>query len=178
MISAAPDAASGVVDSFRCSLNEDIEDFLRNKSIDFERRGLCTTYVYIDTATMQVCGYFSLTHKALSISELSYGRRKDIAGIKTAKIAPFILLAQLGKFKSDEPGGSGCSQLSGDAMMADAFAIIAKSNEYIINRRVLVECENEAHLISFYQRHGFKFLDIDREDGKCTLYLKLNLPRL
>ena len=171
----APAEVLGAIEQFRCCKNYDIEHFLRHNALEFERRGLCTTYLYADTDSYEISGYFSLTHKALSIGSLSKERRKDITGNKTASIAPFILLGQLGKrMEHAEDGTVIAAPIAGDEMLRDAFSIIALANEYIINRRVLVECDDEERLLAFYSRNGFRLLE--REDNKCTLYLKLETP--
>lgn len=175
MISMAPAEVLGAIEQFRCCKNYDIEHFLRHNALEFERRGLCTTYLYADTDSYEISGYFSLTHKALAIESLSKERRKDIAGNKTASIAPFILLGQLGKrMERTEDGTFIAASISGDEMLKDVFAIIALANEYIINRRVLVECDDEDRLLAFYLRNGFRLLE--RDGGKCTLYLKMEAP--
>lgn len=177
MISMAPAEVLGAIEQFRCCKNHDIEHFLRHNALEFERRGLCTTYLYADTDSYEISGYFSLTHKALAIENLSKERRKDITGSKTASIAPFILLGQLGKrMEQTENGTVIAASISGDEMLKDVFAIIALANEYIINRRVLVECDDEDRLLDFYLRNGFRLLE--RDDGKCTLYLKMEAPLL
>ncbi len=171
----APAEVLGAIDRFCCCKNHDIEHFLKHNAIEFERRGFCTTYLYADTDTYEIAGYFSLTHKALSITNFSKERRKDIAGSKTADVAPFILLGQLGKrIEQMTDGRIIASALAGDEMLADAFSIVALANEYIINRRILVECDEEERLLAFYTRNGFRMLE--RDEGKCTLYLKLEAP--
>lgn len=118
----APAEVLGAIEQFRCCKNYDIEHFLRHNALEFERRGLCTTYLYADTDSYEISGYFSLTHKALSIGSLSKERRKDITGNKTASIAPFILLGQLGKrMEHAEDGTVIAAPIAGDEMLRDAF---------------------------------------------------------
>lgn len=174
----APTELSGAIERFCCCQNHDIERFLKHNAIDFERRGYSTTYLYVDLDTFDIAGYFSLTHKALSIEGFSKEKKKDLTGSKKAELAPFILLGQLGKYKRlEEDGTITSSPLSGDRMMKDVFSIIALANQYILNRRILVECDEEEHLLSFYI-DGHKFRMLECEDHKCTLYLKLEAPDL
>ena len=129
----------------------------------------------MDMDTYKISGYFSLTYKALFVENLSKQRRKDITGNKAEAIAPFILLGQLGKHIEQMPDGSiRSAAISGEDMMRDVFSIIALANSYIINRRVLVECDDNDKLLAFYTCHGFKLLE--RESEHCTLYLKLAAP--
>lgn len=172
----APSELSGAIERFCCCKNHDIEHFLKHNAVEFERRGLCTTYLYVDLDTFDIAGYFSLTHKALSIEGFSKEKKKDLTGNKEAQLAPFILLGQFGKYKQlEEDGTITSAPISGDRMMQDVFSFIAYANEYIINRRILVECDEDDHLLSFYM-DKYKFRMLERENGKCTLYLKLEAP--
>jgi len=173
----APTEVMGAIERFRCCKNPDIEHFLKHSAINFEQRGLSTTYIYADEDTCEIAGYFSLTHKALTISQFSNGRRKDIGGSKAAEVAPFILLGQLGKrMECTEQGDIVASSLSGEEMLDDVFSIIDAANQYIINRRVLVECDNVEPLLRFYTHYGFRSLA--EYGGKCALYLKLEPPEV
>lgn len=173
-MSMAPTEVMGAIARFRCCKNHDIEHFLKDNAIEFERRGLCTTYLYADSDSYEILGYFSLTHKALLIDGLSKERKKNISGSKTAVAAPFILLGQLGKCMEQIADGTViASPILGREMLKDAFSIIAHANEYIINRRILVECDKNERLLAFYEQNGFRLLEIN--DSKYFLYLKLEV---
>ena len=63
------------LDSFRNTKDRDIEFFLREKALDFEKRHWCSTYLLIDEDTMiqsksiKVEGYFTLSNKVLTLNE-------------------------------------------------------------------------------------------------------------
>jgi len=46
MIDKVPDEQLvGTLSNFRCTRDEDIQDFLQNKALEYENRGWCSTYV-------------------------------------------------------------------------------------------------------------------------------------
>ena len=91
--------------SFSCKINPAIENFIKNRAIDFARRKLSITYIVIDSDDGQIIGYFALTHKAVLISnsKLSNTSRKKLerfARLDRATgdyMASAFLIAQFGK---------------------------------------------------------------------------------
>lgn len=45
-----------ILADFSCSLNKDVEDFVKKKAYDFERVGLSRTYLVVSNADKQVIG--------------------------------------------------------------------------------------------------------------------------
>lgn len=46
--------------TFSCSKNADVQDFLRNKAITFERNLRACTYLYINNADKSVAAYITI----------------------------------------------------------------------------------------------------------------------
>ena len=68
---------------FSCPLNREVEDFVRNKSIDFAQRKLSITYLVIkktNEAKNILAGIYTLPHKAIEItnSNISNTTRKKL----------------------------------------------------------------------------------------------------
>mgnify|MGYP004618552645 FL=1 len=49
-----------ILKTFVCAKNADVQDFLHNKAITFERNLRSCTYLYVSNADKSVAGYFSL----------------------------------------------------------------------------------------------------------------------
>ena len=71
--------------TFYCPINPKIEDFFRNKSIDFSRRKLSVTYIVNDLDDDQMVGCFALTHKALLFSHEKISISKNLADVMQKK---------------------------------------------------------------------------------------------
>ena len=104
---------ASVFAEFDCSKNADIDGFLKNNAVDFARRQISVSHLVFDSATRACLGYFTLTHKPLSLEadKLSATVRRRIErfakcrsgnDIRTYTLSAF-LIAQIGKnFKIPE----------------------------------------------------------------------------
>ena len=147
--------------SFICYKNKDIEDFIRNKAIEFDRRGFARTYLIFmkESDEMKLVAYYSLTNKSIFIqsSSLSSTMRKriNIYGnydpLLKRHILPAILIAQFGKNYSYGYD----KEISGDHLMDMAIDKIKEIQNEIGGRFTYVECEEVSSLLKFYESHGF-----------------------
>ena len=55
--------------TFRCSRDKDYEDFLKEKSVAFEKRWLSRTYLITNEAGEEILAYFSIGLKCASIND-------------------------------------------------------------------------------------------------------------
>lgn len=74
---------SKLLSDFSCPLNREVEDFVRNKSIDFAQRKLSITYLVMkrmNEAKNILVGIYTLSHKAIEItnSNISNTTRKKL----------------------------------------------------------------------------------------------------
>ena len=64
-----------VMSEFKCEKNGDIQDFLQNRALEYEKRGWCSVYVLINRDKSEsdnfyfVDGYFTLSNKVVYLSE-------------------------------------------------------------------------------------------------------------
>lgn len=60
---------SALLATFCCSRNSDIEQFVRNKAIDFEKQGIAISYIVIDELedSAVIAGFYSLALKVARI---------------------------------------------------------------------------------------------------------------
>lgn len=110
-----------VLSKFVSEKNSEIEEFIREKAIDFARQKLSITYLILNTDSGVILGYFTLTHKSVILSSdgLSRTFQKKLAKYSRLDkdsgnyVVSAFLLAQLGKnyaVKVDE-------RISGKQMM-------------------------------------------------------------
>ena len=60
-----------IISNFSCSLNPEVENFLRNNAWDFTKKRLSSTYLVFkpNKGKALLVGYFSLTHKFFQVDE-------------------------------------------------------------------------------------------------------------
>lgn len=155
--------------TFSCAQDEDIEYFLHNRAVEFDKVSKSRTYLIVDEDQMQHCtideltvfGYFTLAMKILTVPK-SYSNRNRInidgfnAKINNVPIKDFpcYLIGQLSK-NSNVPKES----ISGSEIMEKALSVIKASAEMVGGRIVLIECRNKKELLKFYNSNGFSSLD-------------------
>lgn len=161
-------ALQELLSSFCCALDADIEHFLQNRAIEFERLSKARTYLVFDAADLEngsehpvIYGYLSLALKILTVPITVSNRiRKELDGFN-AKIHgqqisdfPCYLIGQLSKNSSvkDNP-------VSGKDLLCIAFDIIASAAEAVGGRYMMIECRNEEKLLKFYSDHSFSEID-------------------
>lgn len=161
---------SEALDMFRCSKDADIESFLREKAIEFEKRGFCTVYLILDEEAfgkgdISVQAYFTLSHKSIIFDpDVSRSLRGKIATHRNADMAHFVLIGQLGKYiSSDDTGKEYVADISSESILNDAFDMISKASDIIVCRGVLVECSPEEKVHHIYENYGFTYLQNDDE---------------
>ena len=148
--------------SFDCGVPS-LDDFLRLRSTQYERRHLARTYVLVRDADLQVLGYYTLATGCLKPSLLP----AKLARKLPEHPVPAALLGRLAIDRRVQGQGLG------RVMLLDALARCATYSQQIGIALV------EVHAIdgvakTFYQQFGFQPL----EDDERHLYLPMNLiPR-
>lgn len=155
------DTAKQVLSTFSCPLNEDVENFLRFKAIEFAKQGLSQTHLVFASYRGEpvLLGYFTLASKYITVSgkKLSSTMRKRIA--KFSVFDPRIhayclsapLIAQLGKNFTN----SYDKLMTGDELLSLACDKVAKIQYDLGGRLAYLECEDKPYLLEFYSRNGF-----------------------
>ena len=149
-------------EGFSCLNDEDVDNFLRNQSFEFERTHNSRTFLLLssdENLSHPLIGYFALTFKEISIESpiVSKNELKKIDGFsKNPNSVRGYLIAQVGKNKliSDNPINFG-------AMLEEIYGIISTSFENLGGRVLILECKDNVNLISFYEKFGFKVLQKD-----------------
>ena len=146
------------LEEFSCPKNPEIENFLHQKAITFAKRRISSTYLVFDEK-MQLIGYFTLTHKAISVPVNSvsktlakkiknYSRYEE--STNSFEVSAF-LIAQFGKNYATN------SSISGNELMSSVLMILQQIRTMIGGSVVFLECEHEPKLVSFYQNEHNHF---------------------
>ena len=152
-----------ILSGFSCPLNRDVESFLKEKAIPFEKQGISATHLIFTSYKGEsvLVGYFTLAskyfHVGLSGTRLSSNMKHRIHrfGVYDADIKKEIitapLIGQIGKNFSN-----GYDQLiTGDELLKIACDTVKMSQAIVGGRLVYLECEDVIGLRSFYERNGF-----------------------
>ena len=142
--------------TFKCAKNADVQDFLHNKAITFERNLRACTYLYASNTDKSVVGYFSIGITFTLTNKLDKAIVKFLDGYTDETIAiPCYLVGQLGK--SDD-----CKEKIGSFLLDDALSIIDKAQESLKGRFVLIDAVNDEKVIEFYKQNSFIALESDK----------------
>ena len=140
--------------------NPEIEEFIREKAIEFAKRKLSITYLITDATDGVILGYFTLTHKSVILSGegLSKTFQKKLAAFSRLDkdtgnyVVSAFLLAQLGKNYAVELD----RRISGKRMMELVNNVLLDVQRRIGGGVLYLDCEDTPKLKDFYSRENFK----------------------
>lgn len=154
------DSVKILLSEFSCDKNKEIEDFVRNKALDFSKRKITITHLLLDEESNLVAIY-ALTHKAITIngnllneSVLKKLRKYALPEPNTNNfLVSAFLIAQFGKNSSNK----NCKQRIGNEIMQSVFEFIKKVQNQIGGRIIYLECEDKKELLDFYTNEQNRF---------------------
>ena len=157
----------------------DIEIFLHEKAIKFEKSSISSTYV-VFSVDNEILGYFTIANRSLVIPKENFGILSKTQQKKLGNSAAILkngdlmtssfLLGQLGKNYSDDIE----NLITGRELLTFAYDLFLKIKELINVKYIWLECQNEPKLISFYQNFGFKMLEsLTSEEGLKVMIMEL-----
>ena len=161
------DKLKNLLSSFSCAYDEDIQNFLHNRAVEFERLSKSRTYLIVSEEQFEnpeiafdeftIYGYISLAVKVFTVPEETSNRqRQQLDGFsakehgKQISNFPCYLIGQLAR-NSNVPKES----ISGAELLNFAYDIIAISVDAVGGRNILVECHNNKKLVQFYLDNEF-----------------------
>ncbi|MCK1214679.1 GNAT family N-acetyltransferase [Streptococcus uberis] len=157
----------------------DIESFLHNKSISFEKTAIASTYLVFQKETNILVGFFSLANKPLTMSKRNFEKLSNSQKRKLTQYGRKIdskfqinsyLIGQLGKNYSTEAMGL----ITGNELLTLAFDKVVEASTIIRAKYVWLECENNPKLVEFYKNFGFSPINnYISENGLTVMILKL-----
>lgn len=150
-----------ILSSFSCPLNRDVEDFCRNKSIEFSKRGFAKTYLiyWQEGEEKEFIGYYTIALRHFrvckgSLSNKNFSRVKQ-HGTYDSTSGDYIisapLIAQLGK--NYDRGND--TLIYGSEILQMAIDRIRMIQREIGGRFLYLECEEKRKLIEFYEKNNF-----------------------
>lgn len=150
-----------IISNFKCSLNKDVEYFLREKAIEFSKQSLAETFIVISQYKKEnvVVGYFSIANKVTRL------KRNTLSGKMKKRFSRFAeydqenhcyfvslpLIGQLGKNYINDYN----KLISGDILLKLACDKVKEAQEILGGRFVYLECEDKPKLKEFYESNGF-----------------------
>ena len=159
---------SQVLSSFSCERDEDIENFLHSRAVEFEKLSKARTYLICDEEQiskeefyldqLKIYGYVAIALKILSVpEEWSNRKRKALDGL-SAKIhgEPIkdfscYLIGQLSRNSKVSH-----DSISGKDLLQMAYDVIAAAVDAVGGRYMMIECREEKKLVDFYLANGFE----------------------
>ena len=168
--------AQELISIFVCKKDADIENFLKDKAILFEKIGKSRTFFIYDEDKegFTILAYFTLALQVLKVPEILSKRNiKNFDGF-SAKIHgekitefPTILIGQFAKndLYKDE--------ISGNELMQYCLNTVFDGQMHVGGRIIMLECKNISYLIQFYNQFGFVKLDKDYHDGELLQLIKV-----
>lgn len=165
-----------LLSDFSCPMNPDVENFLKQKSLEFAKQSISSTYLVFASykGAYVLVGYYTLANKFFCISRDAFPSKRLRSRI--AKFAQFDstlkrytlsapLIGQLGKNYSHNYN----LLISGDELLKLALDKVRESQSIIGGKVVYLECEDKERLLEFYSSNGFvvfgkRYLDKDETD--------------
>lgn len=150
-----------ILSDFNCEKNPEIENFVKNNAIDFAKRKISITYLFVDENIVKIYAIYAITHKVIEIDpkHLSKTKIKQIErfaekDIESGKyIVSAFLLAQFGKSFDGKQ-----ANISGNAMMDTVIQKLKEVQHEIGGGIVYLECEDKDKLINFYENKNNRFV--------------------
>ena len=164
---------------FSCQLETDLEDFLSNKAILYEKSNFGKTFLIIDEEKLKkqhvftVMAYFTIAQKSLDISKISGKKKRAILGAypgreKLNSISTY-LIGQLGRCDTYTK-----DMIDGQTILNECYYAISLAARIVGGNLVVLECR-ECMYDKFYERKGFLKLDTElNEKSLFTLYKKVD----
>ena len=173
---ASEEVVSGVFSTFECKQDSDIESFLKEKAILFDKKGKSKTHLLLDEdellrGNIIIAAYFSLAIQSLKIPEstsMSQIRRLDglyskRGGAPISEVPSYLIgqLAKDDKYKT---------MMNGSLVLEYSLSVLLSAEHLVGGRVVYIECRDIPKLINFYANNGFKLLRRDPNDALLQMY--------
>ena len=163
-----------LINRFSCPINTDVENFLKGKAAEYERKNLSRTYFvfYDDGDTHILVGYFSSALITIDVSSnVSRSIIRKISGNEGKKQCVALLLGQLGKNHKDDIHRK--KLITGKQLLGIAQNIIRDIQYKIGGRTLLVECKDCGALRNFYEECGFKLVNKSSNEDLLRYFVSI-----
>ncbi|WP_260507277.1 GNAT family acetyltransferase [Listeria booriae] len=184
--SSSEEEVTSLLSTFECGRlsagANDVEFFLRNKAIQFEKIGMAKTYLVMSTYKKKhfIAGYFAIIIRPLVVPKRSFkllsknfqkrlmgfGHKTDVANYEMQG----YLLGQLGKNYSEISRTANAA--SGSDLIGLAYSKVLEAKAIAGGRVLHLECEDNLKIISFYESCGFTVLEDYISVNKLRIMVK------
>lgn len=178
-ISEYKNSIQKILSEFKSIKENDIEDFLHNKSVEMEKRAVSTTYLVYTNDLSKLVGYYALANKSLMIADKNFEKlnnklkRKLLnAGHKNSNeyIVSSYLIGQIGKNYAIDVK----DRIKGSDLLSLAYKKVQYAKNIINAKFVWLECEDNDKLVSFYENFGFvKINQFKSTNGLNIMIMKI-----
>ena len=162
---------------FSC-INLEVETFLNEKAIFFEKASLASTYLVLDFKKLYIHGFFSIANRQLLLKE------HFIRACSKNKLKQFkkhskkldtgdwyvnsFLLGQIGK------NSQGDNELNDIELLALACNKLIEAASIIATKYIWLECKDHEKLLQFYEKYGFTKIDVfESKDEFVTMLMPI-----
>lgn len=157
--------ASDALSKFSCPLNKDVEEFMRQKAVPYERAGMARTYLVVAQdrqTTHGICAIYSLTTKSISISQKMNSKSRKLAFGTTYAVGNPVNAILIGQLSKNYQDGNN-QYISGELLMSLIIDLVRKMDVLVPSVSVYVECEDKQCLRNYYEKYGFKYFSTNRD---------------
>lgn len=170
-----------ILKQFKSRERNSIEDFLHNKSINFEKSSLSATHLIRNDKSGEILGYFTFANKSLIIEKENFlnlsktQQKKFLQSGRKLKDGSYIvnsfLLAQIGKNYNI----SDKNMITGNEILSMAHELLLIVKKIINTKYLWLECEDNSSLLKFYSNYGFNLIEkFNSENNLKTMILRLD----
>lgn len=163
---------------FSCQREIDLENFLNDKAIPYDKTNFGKTYLCIDKAALDrgefiVLAYFTIAQKAVDISVLSKKKKRKVLGDYPGRdglnSVPAYLIGQLGRSDNCDK-----NQLDGQQILNECYHAISLAARIVGGNLIILECREHMYE-KFYKEQGYiKLYNELNEENLYTLYKKIS----
>lgn len=157
----------------------DVECFLHNKAIKFEKMSWATTHiVFAEHNGNHIAGYFSFANRPLKMTEKNF---KKLSNTQQKKLLNYgyrdkknieinsYLIGQLGKnYNVDDVIKN---EITGKYLLSIAYSMLSSIVKIVKVKYVWVECEDNEKVLNFYKDFGFNLINNYRGDNELNVLI-------
>jgi len=153
--SLSPERIAEILSSFPCRKDEDLEYFLREMAVMYEKKHLARTSLIFERGSYtRPIAYFTIAVSSMDASGLDCDNTLRKKMNIHNNVAQSYLIGQLGK-RDGAPRGLG------EFAISCAIDLIKDANEKVGCRLLRLECKKA--LIEYYKKSGFILIGFDDE---------------
>lgn len=160
------DRAKRALSSFSVSRNSDVEGFIRNNALIYQKSHNARTYIIVDDSFLMV-GYFTISMACMEIPEgISKNLRRKLQGFgrHSAETVPCFLLGQIAR---DDSVTQKVPCLSD--MLDMSINYILRAQTIIGGRFISLDCLDA--LVHLYEKHGFQKISRVGELNQMIMFI-------